>query len=185
MRRSLPSCRRLRPRHAQGGRAANIWGIGVDADEYNVAKRDPDERRQEDRHGRVRRDPAGAVRTLQGRQDLLFDLKNNGMGVGKINPAVPIVVDQADEHATRADHLRQAEAADGPSASGRVQEGGPSARPPSSLGSPGAQRRARSRDAGHPQGVPGTSSPTTTSRSTCAAARCMRSSARTAPGSRR
>ena len=33
--------------------------------------------------------PAGQGRQVPGRTDLLFNLKNGGMGVGKINPAVP------------------------------------------------------------------------------------------------
>ena len=69
--------------------AAKLWGIGVDVDEYNDAKRDPHERDEEDRHRRLRRDPAAANGKFKGGTNLVFDLKNGGVGVGKINPSVP------------------------------------------------------------------------------------------------
>lgn len=69
--------------------AANIWGIGVDVDQYNDAKRVLT--------SGVKRVDTGVYTAIQqaksghfkGGQDLVFDLKNGGMGVGKINPAVP------------------------------------------------------------------------------------------------
>jgi basic membrane protein A and related proteins len=69
--------------------AAHIWGIGVDVDQYNDAKRVLT--------SGVKRVDTGVYDAIQqaqsghfkGGQDLVFDLKNNGMGVGKINPAVP------------------------------------------------------------------------------------------------
>ena len=68
---------------------AGIWGIGVDRDQYNDAKRVLT--------SGVKRVDQGiflAVKAAQsgkplGGTDLLFNLKNYGMGVGKINPAVP------------------------------------------------------------------------------------------------
>jgi basic membrane protein A len=68
---------------------AGIWGIGVDKDQYNDAKRVLT--------SGVKRVDVGvydAVKQVQqgkfqGGSDLLFNLKNNGMSVGKINPAVP------------------------------------------------------------------------------------------------
>jgi basic membrane protein A len=68
---------------------AGIWGIGVDKDQYNDAKRVLT--------SGVKRVDVGvfdAVKAVQdgkfqGGSDLLFDLKNGGMSVGKINPAVP------------------------------------------------------------------------------------------------
>ena len=68
---------------------AGIWGIGVDKDQYNDAKRVLT--------SGVKRVDVGvedAVKSVQegkfqGGSDLLFNLKNNGMSVGKINPAVP------------------------------------------------------------------------------------------------
>jgi basic membrane protein A and related proteins len=68
---------------------AGIWGIGVDKDQYNDAKRVLT--------SGVKRVDVGifdAVKSVQdnklkGGSDLLFNLKNGGMSVGKINPAVP------------------------------------------------------------------------------------------------
>jgi basic membrane protein A len=66
------------------------WGIGVDADEYNVAP------------GHIltsalKKTDVGVFDTIKaavtnhwkGGKDLLFNLKNNGVGVGKISPKVP------------------------------------------------------------------------------------------------
>lgn len=66
------------------------WGIGVDADEFKVAP------------GHIltsalKKTDVGVYNTIQGAvtghfkggKDLLFNLKNNGVGVGKISPAVP------------------------------------------------------------------------------------------------
>jgi basic membrane protein A len=68
---------------------AGIWGIGVDKDQYNDAKRVLT--------SGVKRVDIGVQDAIKGVQDgsfkggsdLLFNLKNNGMSVGKINPAVP------------------------------------------------------------------------------------------------
>ncbi len=68
---------------------AGIWGIGVDKDQYNDAKRVLT--------SGVKRVDVGvydAVKQVQdgkfkGGSDLLFNLENDGMSVGKINPAVP------------------------------------------------------------------------------------------------
>jgi basic membrane protein A len=68
---------------------AGIWGIGVDKDQYNDAKRVLT--------SGVKRVDVGvfdAIKSVQegkfkGGSDLLFNLKNDGMSVGKINPAVP------------------------------------------------------------------------------------------------
>jgi basic membrane protein A len=68
---------------------AGIWGIGVDKDQYTDAKRVLT--------SGVKRVDIGvqdAIKAVQegkfnGGADLLFNLKNNGMTVGKINPAVP------------------------------------------------------------------------------------------------
>jgi basic membrane protein A len=69
--------------------AANIWGIGVDVDQYKDAKRVLT--------SGVKRVDTGVFDAIQqaqsgqfkGGSDLVFDLKNNGMGIGKINPSVP------------------------------------------------------------------------------------------------
>ncbi|MFL5932855.1 MAG: BMP family protein [Gaiellaceae bacterium] len=69
--------------------AAGIWGIGVDKDQYNDAKRVLT--------SGVKRVDTGVFAAIKqvvdgnfrGGGNLLFNLKNKGMGVGKINPAVP------------------------------------------------------------------------------------------------
>ena len=68
---------------------AGIWGIGVDKDQYQDAKRVLT--------SGVKRVDLGvynlvkSVRdgTFKGGTDLVFNLKNGGMDVGKINPSVP------------------------------------------------------------------------------------------------
>ena len=68
---------------------AGIWGIGVDKDQYNDAKRVLT--------SGVKRVDTGVFDTVkqvadgkfQGGTDLNFNLENGGMDVGKINPAVP------------------------------------------------------------------------------------------------
>jgi len=68
---------------------AGIWGIGVDKDQYNDAKRVMT--------SGVKRVDTGvflaAQQEQQGRfaggSDLVFNLKNGGMSVGRINPSVP------------------------------------------------------------------------------------------------
>ena len=68
---------------------AKIWGIGVDVDQYNDAKRvltSGIKRVDTGVYDAIQQASAGK---FQGGTDLVFDLKNNGMGVGKINPSVP------------------------------------------------------------------------------------------------
>jgi basic membrane protein A and related proteins len=68
---------------------AHIWGIGVDKDQYNDAKRVLT--------SGVKRVDNGVFQTVKqvtdgkfkGGTDLNFNLANGGMDVGKINPAVP------------------------------------------------------------------------------------------------
>ena len=68
---------------------AGIWGIGVDKDQYNDAKRVLT--------SGVKRVDLGVLNVIKatkngefkGNQDLQFTLANGGMSVGKINPAVP------------------------------------------------------------------------------------------------
>src|SRR6185437_872731 len=68
---------------------AGIWGIGVDKDQYNDAKRVLT--------SGVKRVDLGVYQmaehikngTFKGGTDLVFNLKNGGMDVGKINPSVP------------------------------------------------------------------------------------------------
>jgi len=68
---------------------AGKWGIGVDVDQYALAKRVLT--------SAVKRVDTGVFDAIKqvkqgqfnGGHDLVFDLKNGGMGIGKINPAVP------------------------------------------------------------------------------------------------
>jgi basic membrane protein A len=68
---------------------AGIWGIGVDKDQYNDAKRVLT--------SGVKRVDVGVFNVIKqvkddkfvGGSDVLFDLKNGGMSVGRINPSVP------------------------------------------------------------------------------------------------
>ena len=68
---------------------AGIWGIGVDKDQYNDAKRvltSGVKRVDNGVYAAIAQEKAGK---FKGGSDLLFNLKNNGMAVGKINPSVP------------------------------------------------------------------------------------------------
>ena len=69
--------------------AAGIWGIGVDVDQYKDAKRvltSGVKRVDTGVYDAIQQAKAGK---FQGGSDLVFDLKNGGMGIGRINPAVP------------------------------------------------------------------------------------------------
>jgi basic membrane protein A len=68
---------------------AGKWGIGVDVDQYRLAKRvltSGVKRVDNGVYQAIKQVKAGQ---FDGGHDLLFNLKNGGMGVGKINPAVP------------------------------------------------------------------------------------------------
>ncbi len=65
------------------------WGIGVDADEYNVAKGHILTSALKETGVGVYDTIQGALKgSFKGGHNLLFNLKNNGVGVGRINPAV-------------------------------------------------------------------------------------------------
>jgi basic membrane protein A and related proteins len=68
---------------------AGKWGIGVDVDQYNLAKRVLTSGVKRVDTGIVDVAKQEASGKFKGGTDLVFDLKNGGMGVGKINPAVP------------------------------------------------------------------------------------------------
>ena len=68
---------------------AGIWGIGVDKDQYNDAKRVLTSGVKRVDNGVYQAIQQAKAGKFQGGSDLLFNLKNGGMGVGKINPAVP------------------------------------------------------------------------------------------------
>ena len=68
---------------------AKIWGIGVDKDQYNDAKRVMTSGVK-----RVDRGVFNFIKAVNngspiGSGNLYFDLENGGMDLGKINPAVP------------------------------------------------------------------------------------------------
>jgi basic membrane protein A and related proteins len=69
--------------------AANLYGIGVDSDEYHDAKRILTSATKHTDTGIYDTITSFAVGKFKGGKDILFDLKNNGVGVGRINPAVP------------------------------------------------------------------------------------------------
>ena len=68
---------------------AGIWGIGVDVDQYNDAKRVLTSGIKRVDTGVFYAIQQAKAGKFQGGSDFVFDLKNNGMGVGKINPSVP------------------------------------------------------------------------------------------------
>jgi basic membrane protein A and related proteins len=68
---------------------AHLWGIGVDSDEYNDAKRVLTSATKKTDVGVYRTVLAATNGTFPGGHDLVFNLKNYGVGVGRINPQVP------------------------------------------------------------------------------------------------
>ena len=67
----------------------NLWGIGVDKDQYNDAGRVLTSGVKRVDQGVVKVIEATKNAKFKGNQDLQFTLANGGMAVGKINPAVP------------------------------------------------------------------------------------------------
>ncbi|MFL5942643.1 MAG: BMP family ABC transporter substrate-binding protein [Gaiellaceae bacterium] len=65
------------------------WGIGVDADEYSVAKRILTSAIKKTDVGVYDTVIAASKGNFKGGKNLKFNLKNNGVGVGKISPTVP------------------------------------------------------------------------------------------------
>jgi basic membrane protein A len=68
---------------------AGIWGIGVDSDEYNDAKRVLTSGTKKTDVGVYDTVAAAAAGKFPGGTDFVFNLKNHGVGVGRINPVVP------------------------------------------------------------------------------------------------
>jgi basic membrane protein A and related proteins len=68
---------------------AHIWGIGVDKDQYNDAKRVLTSGVKRVDLGVFNVIKAVKAGKFKGNKDLTFTLANGGMSVGKINPAVP------------------------------------------------------------------------------------------------
>ncbi|HEY1564266.1 MAG TPA: BMP family ABC transporter substrate-binding protein [Gaiellaceae bacterium] len=65
------------------------WGIGVDADEFSVASRVLTSALKKTDVGVYDTIQGAAKGHFKGGQDLLFNLKNSGVGVGKISSKVP------------------------------------------------------------------------------------------------
>ncbi len=68
---------------------AKLWGIGVDVDQYNDSARvltSGVKRVDNGVYDAIQQAQAGK---FQGGSDLVFNLKNGGMGVGRISPSVP------------------------------------------------------------------------------------------------
>ena len=115
--------------------AAGLWGIGVDSDEYNDAKRVLTSATKHTDTGVYDTVTQAAAGKFQGGTDLVFNLKNNGVGVGQDQPVRPEGVDHADEQLQGEDHRRDAE---GPDRASRAAQNTGSARgravcPPSSF----------------------------------------------------
>src|SRR5262249_36313111 len=68
---------------------AGIWGIGVDVDQYGDAKRVLTSGVKRVDTGVYDAIQQAASGQFQGGSDLVFDLKNHGMGVRQINPGAP------------------------------------------------------------------------------------------------
>ena len=68
---------------------AGKWGIGVDVDQYKLGKRVLTSGDQARRQRRLPGDPAGEGRQVRrAAPTCVFNLKNGGIGLGKMNPAV-------------------------------------------------------------------------------------------------
>jgi basic membrane protein A len=81
--------------------AAHIWGIGVDKDQYNDAQRVLTSGVKRVDNGVFQAIKQVTAGKFTGGGNLLFNLKNGGMDVGKINPAVP------KEFIDKMNHLKQ------------------------------------------------------------------------------
>jgi basic membrane protein A and related proteins len=68
---------------------AGKWGIGVDVDQYNLAKRVLTSGVKRVDNGVIAVAKQEAAGKFKGGSDLVFNLKNHGMGIGRINPSVP------------------------------------------------------------------------------------------------
>ena len=127
---------------------AGIWGIGVDVDQYSNAKRvltSGVKRVDTGVFDAIQQAKAG---NFQGGSDLVFNLKNGGMGVGKINPAVPSSLIDLMNELQGEDHRGHAARPDRSLASSARTSGGASNRlgPPDVLTEGAAVRAKRCSD---------------------------------------
>ena len=68
---------------------AGVWGIGVDVDQYKLGKRVLTSGVKRVDNGVIAVAKQELAGKFKGGTDLNFNLKNGGMGIGKINPSVP------------------------------------------------------------------------------------------------
>ncbi len=68
---------------------AGVWGIGVDVDQYKLGKRVLTSGVKRVDNGIIAVAKQEQQGKFKGGTDLVFNLKNGGMGIGKINPSVP------------------------------------------------------------------------------------------------
>ncbi len=68
---------------------AGKWGIGVDVDQYSLAKNVLTSALKRVDVGILTADKQALAGHFKGGSNLLFDLRDNGVGVGKISPKVP------------------------------------------------------------------------------------------------
>ena len=80
---------------------AKLWGIGVDVDQYNDAKRVLTSGVEAGRHRRLRRDPAGAGRQVPGRHRPGLQPEERRRGRRQDQPVRPEGLDHPDELRTR------------------------------------------------------------------------------------
>jgi basic membrane protein A len=73
----------------QAAADAGIWGIGVDVDQYAVAKHVLTSGVKRVDNGVYDAIQQAKNGKFQGGSDLVFNLKNHGVGVGRISPSVP------------------------------------------------------------------------------------------------
>ena len=119
--------------------AAKLYGIGVDADEYNDAPRILTSAIKKTDIGVYDAVTQAGRRQVPGRQRPAAQPEEQRRGRGPDQPGRPEGVDHADEQLPRADHLREAQAPGRPAEvgtplSGTQRKGGPRARPSRSLG---------------------------------------------------
>ena len=88
-RRRLPGRRRLRPRRARRREARRAAGASASTPTSLPRRRRPHERAEARRLRVFDDDQAGEGRHVQGRRRRCFNVKNDGIGVGKISPTVP------------------------------------------------------------------------------------------------
>jgi len=69
--------------------AAGAWAIGVDVDQYKLGKRVLTSGVKRVDNGVIAAIKQELAGKFKGGNDLNFNLKNGGMGIGKINPSVP------------------------------------------------------------------------------------------------